>query len=335
MLITIPSLNQAAHNGPRPINLNTDIPQIVRLLETVFGTTLDDEGRRIFSGMDGQKPAFLWRLNPNASRLSLGFVWEEDGRIVGNATVLKSRTNGRYLVVNVAVYPDYRRRGIAGNLMEYVAQMIEERGGRQILLQVVKSNQAALQLYQSLHYRTIGSMTTWYAPVSHIRELSPERGLAAGPEMTAEPGIAIRKLGSDEWQTAYEFDKLALPSDLNWPDLPRPDVYKNTMWNRVLNFFNGRQNNTWIAVNGQNEMIGLVNILSEWGRTHLAAIRIHPDWRGQLERPLTAVLTHHLRRLPRRNVRIDHPDDDEPVNQLLSEAGFRPRRTLTHMRLDL
>ncbi len=322
MIITIPALNQA-NNGPRPINLNTDIPQIVRLLETVFGATLDDEGRWIFSGMDSQKPAFLWRLNPSASRLSLGFVWEEDGRIVGNATVLKSRTNGRYLVVNVAVDPDYRRRGIAHHLMEYVAQMVEGRGGRQILLQVVSDNQAALRLYQSLHYRTIGSMTTWYTPVSHIRELA------------AEPGIAIRKLRADEWQTAYEFDKLSLHPDLNWPDLPRPDVYKNTMWNRVWNFFNGRQNETWIAVNEQNEMIGLVNILSEWSRTHLAAIRIHPDWRGQLERPLTAVLTHHLRRMPRRNVRIDHPDDDELTNQRLSEAGFRPRRTLTHMRLDL
>ncbi|HFE67087.1 MAG TPA: GNAT family N-acetyltransferase, partial [Chloroflexi bacterium] len=255
--------------------------------------------------------------------------WEEDGRIVGNATVLKSRTNGRYLVVNVAVDPDYRRRGIAYNLMEYAAQMVEGRGGRQILLQVVKNNQAALQLYQSLHYRTIGSMTTWYAPVSHIREI------AAEPETAAEQGVIIRKLGSDEWQTAYEFDKQSLHPDLNWPDLPRPDIYKNTMWNRMWNFFNGRQNETWIAVNEQNEMAGLVNILSEWGRTHLAAIRIHPDWRGQLERPLTAVLTHHLRRMPRRNVRIDHPDDDEPVNQLLSEAGFRPRRTLTHMRLDL
>ena len=324
MLITIPSLKQTA-NGPRPVNLNTDIPQIVKLLENVFGATLDDEGRQLFSGIDSHKPAILWRLNPNASRLSLGYVWEEDGRIVGNATVLKSRTPGRYLVVNVAVAPDYRRRGIARHLMEYVSEMVAERGGRQILLQVVKNNQAALRLYQSLHYQTAGSMTTWYAPVSRLRSIAAAQ----------TPGILIRQLRPDEWRAAYEFDQLALPPDLHWPDLPQPDVYKNSVWNRLWNFFNGRQNKTWVAVNGQNEMAGLANVVSEWGRTHLVTLRISPDWRDAVARPLTAVLIHHLRRMPRRNARIDHPEDDEPVSQLLAEAGFRPRRTLTHMRLDL
>lgn len=322
MIITIPSQNHAK-NGPRPIRLNSDIPHIVKLLETVFGTSLDDEGRRIFSGKDSQKPAILWRLNPNASRLSLGFVWEEDGRIVGNVTVLKSQPYHRHLVVNVAVHPDYRRRGIARNLMEYVAQMVKKRGGRQILLQVVKDNHAALQLYQSMHYQTIGSMTTWISPVSQLRKLN------------APSSVHIRKLQANEWKAAYHFDKLCLQSDLNWPDAPQTDVYKNTTWTRILNFFNGRQNTTWIAVNDNNKMIGLVNILAEWNRTHLAAIRLHPDWHEELARPLTAFLVNQLRQMPRRNVRLDHPDDDEQINHLLHEANFRPRRTLTHMRLDL
>jgi hypothetical protein len=54
-----------------------------------------------------------------------------------------------------------------------------------------------------------------------------------------------------------------------------------------------------------------------------------------LERPLLAKLMRRLQYLPRRNVQIDHPDDDELVNSLLQEANFQPRRTLTHMRLDL
>jgi hypothetical protein len=65
------------------------------------------------------------------------------------------------------------------------------------------------------------------------------------------------------------------------------------------------------------------------------ALRIHPAWRGQLERPLLAKAIRRISYLSTRNVRIDHPDDDQLTDQLLQEANFQPRRTLTHMSLDL
>ena len=54
-----------------------------------------------------------------------------------------------------------------------------------------------------------------------------------------------------------------------------------------------------------------------------------------MERPLLAKLIRRLHYLPRRNVEVEHPDNDELVNALLQEANFQPRRTLTHMRLDI
>jgi len=46
-------------------------------------------------------------------------------------------------------------------------------------------------------------------------------------------------------------------------------------------------------------------------------------------------LIRRLQQQSRRSVQIDHRDDDELMNALLQEANFQPRRTLTHMRLDL
>ena len=71
------------------------------------------------------------------------------------------------------------------------------------------------------------------------------------------------------------------------------------------------------------------------GRSHLLTLRVHPDTAGRLERPLLAKLVRRLQYLPRRNVRIDHPDNDSVAGALLSEANFTVQRTLTHMRLDL
>lgn len=327
MIVTAPSQDQSK-NGPRPININTDIPGILKLLELVFGASLDAEGRKMFAGNTSmaESPAILWRLNPAAAKLSLGFVWEEHGRIVGNVTVLNSETPGRYLVVNVAIDPEYRRRGIARLLMKQVENLVRQRQGKQILLQVVKQNNAALELYNSLNYTTIGSMTHWTASVSRLRRL----------ELNLDTvGPAIRELKRHEWQAAYALDQQALHADLHWPELLKPDVYRSGFWVKVMNFLNGHQAETWVATAAPNQLVGLAAITTEWGRSHEVVIRVQPSWQGRLERPLLAKLIRRLQYLPRRNVQIDHPDEDELMNALLREANFQPRRTLTHMRLNL
>lgn len=314
--------------GPRPINLNKDIPQVLKLLEICFGANIEHDGPRLFvsPGQPNHQPALLWRLSPAASKLALGFVWEENGRIVGNVTVLTTKQAERYLVVNVAVHPDHRRRGIAHHLMAAVQTMVQQRGGHQILLQVVKDNTAAVRLYESLAYTTLGSVTTWQTPVSRLRSLPP---IVADEQIVPR----IRELRRSEWRAAHALDTLALPPDLNWPE-PLPfDAYRHNLLRRLGDFVNGRQIETWVTRSG-DQLTGLGSILTEWGRTHAISLRVHPAWQGQLERPLLAKLVRRLQYLPRRNVRIDHPDEDLVTSALLREANFQPKRTLTHMRLD-
>jgi len=324
MVITIPAQTRASSNGPRPINMNRDIPQVLDLLQVAFGETLDAEGRRILQGYyspPGQ-PAVLWRLNPAASRLSQGFVWEEDGRIVGNATMLTTRVNGRFLVVNVAVHPDYRRRGIARMLMNSVSAQLKQRGAREILLQVDHNNTAALDLYTTLGYANLGSMTTWSAVAGRVHALE------------TYGQYPVRELRAREWRQAYQLDSLSLAADLNWPEPIPANTYRLGFWQRLVNFTNARAAETWVIAPNQ-QLAGLASIWSEWGRAHQLLLRIHPQWVGELERPLLAKAIRRLPYLPRRNVRIDHPANDLLTNELLHQANFRPQRTLIHMRLNL
>lgn len=328
MVITAP-VSAGSANGPRPINLRQDIPQILRLLELVFGKSLGAEGRRMLSSnlALSSKPAPLWRLSPDIGKLSLGYVWEEDGAVIANATVLNTKMAGRYLVVNVAVHPEFRQQGIARGLMEAIISSLRGQGGREIMLQVEAENVPAINLYDSLGFDGLGTMNSWRTTVSRLRAV-PE------PYFGQEKP-RLRRLHRSEWQEAYELDLTCLKPELNWPEALPVDIYRRGIWHLIDKFVNGRQSEAWVIVDADDKMLALNGIWSEWGRAHRVSLRILPEWRGRLERQLLANAVHRLRYLPRRNIRLDHPADDERMNKMLHDANFSVNKTLTHMRLTL
>ncbi len=325
MVITVPATTQPEY-GLRPIDVRRDIPQVIELLRQVFGSSLDRDERQAFGDM-GPRPDFMWRLDAAASRLSQGYVWLEDGRVVGNLTLLPTKVYGRYLVANVAVSPAYRRRGIARALMDAAADEVRTKQGRVILLQVVKDNEGAVRLYETLGYRKLGNLTTWGASYSRLRQISPTIALEDVPNIVPLPG---RK-----WREAYQLDTSYLGPDLHWPEPLAPDAYKQTVLRKLSSLFGGPQLEPWVAYDGPSQFAALGVIESEWSRTHQLKVRVAPEWRGQLERPILAKLIRRLGYLSRRAVRIDHPDDDATMDALLQEANFTSHRTLSYMRLDL
>jgi hypothetical protein len=142
-------------------------------------------------------------------------------------------------------------------------------------------------------------------------------------------------LAGNRWRDAFEVDRASLLPDLNWPEPLAPDAYKLGLWERFDNFVNGRQVETWVVEGNGQPLAGLAAIKTEWGKPHQLTLRVRPEFAGHLERPLLAKLLRRLSYLSRRNVRIDHREDDEITSNLLREANFSPKRTLTYMRLEL
>lgn len=327
MVITIPA--SQPHNGPRLIDPSRDLPQLFELLRLVFGRELDADGQMFFRNLPhGRSSSILWRFDPVMARLVPGFVWDVDGQLVGNVTLLPTRSSKRFLVANVAVHPDFRRQGIARLLMRAAHDEVCKRKGREILLQVDYDNESALSLYGGLGYSVRGTMITWRSSVSRLRDLSFSSD-------TDRVFAGITKLDHRRWKEAYQLDLNSLIPDLHWPEALASDFYRRGLWRQLSDFVNGRFQQSWMSVDHENCMIGLATIISEWGRPHQLNLRVHPSWRGQLEEPLLQQLINGLQKLPRRNIQIIHPADDDWVNQLLSSANFSRHRTLTHMRLAI
>lgn len=318
-------------NGPRPINLQRDTAQIVSLLELVFRQQLNKSNRRNINPALGSQ-SFLQNLLQTEAYVP-GFVWVVDGKIVANVTLLSGKNKERFLIANVAVHPDFRRQGIAHALMREVVNWTKTNyGNSSLFLQVEDSNLGAKDLYRSLGFRSLDTAHIWTISSNHVRSL-PIRSTRSKPDHYET--FLIRPLRGNEWQTAYDLDKACVDPDMNWPEPLRPDDYKSSLkrwWNNVVG---GQQQEVWVAEDYHSAaIIGLGTIKQEWARPHQLRLRVSPEWRGPLkgvERAMLAKLIRRTRHLRRRPVQMDHLSSDEAVSDLMREAGFNIRRTLTTM----
>ena len=92
--------------------------------------------------------------------LSLWLVAEDDGKVlgyVGSQTVLDETD-----MMNIAVHPNHRRKGIADSLVEALIRSLKEAGSHQLTLEVRVSNAPARSLYDELGFSEIGIRKRYY-----------------------------------------------------------------------------------------------------------------------------------------------------------------------------
>ena len=105
-----------------------------------------------------------WSENSVASELenplSLWLSVEEDGAVcgyVGSQTVLDETD-----MMNIAVHPDCRRKGIAAALITELVSRLKARGSRVLRLEVRESNFSAIALYEALGFTQLGLRKNYY-----------------------------------------------------------------------------------------------------------------------------------------------------------------------------
>jgi ribosomal-protein-alanine N-acetyltransferase len=76
--------------------------------------------------------------------------------------IVNSRYVDAWHVMNVAVDPDYQRRGIATRLLERLFELTDEDDGRGYTLEVRVSNREAIRLYEKLGFERHGIRRGYY-----------------------------------------------------------------------------------------------------------------------------------------------------------------------------
>ncbi len=296
-------------SGLRSVNPRRDMGQVADLIEIAFAGHMDASGRRMVREIRslGRMGWFGWLagllLLPPAAR-PRGYVWWEDDRVVGNASLLPVRGYpDRWVMANVAVHPDYRRRGIAREMVQACERLAQQAGARTVVLQVESENQAALQLYRRQGFEMLSTRSTWRRTT-----------LVADPPLPGPPG-RIRESQNQQWKAHFELAQRVAPEGLVWPFPLERDFFRPK-----------RGIAHWLCWDGDHLLGGLS--LRPGGSARLVMV-VDPSVRGQLESSLVGFGLQALGR-GQPSVLLDYPAAvaTEPLRAL----GFREERRLTWMR---
>jgi len=91
-------------------------------------------------------------------------IAESENKIVGYCGVFLPAPGVEADILTVAVLPEYRRQGIAREFMRQIEEWAKERGASAMMLEVEKSNSAAIELYKNLGYLQISVRMDYYGP---------------------------------------------------------------------------------------------------------------------------------------------------------------------------
>jgi ribosomal-protein-alanine N-acetyltransferase len=94
------------------------------------------------------------------SSICLGAFEEETRRLLGYLVI--ARYVDAWHVMNIAVDPDFQRRGIATMLMEELFELTARDDRRGYTLEVRISNEGAIKLYEGLGFRSRGVRRGYY-----------------------------------------------------------------------------------------------------------------------------------------------------------------------------
>lgn len=317
---------QAAKSTPNPVrkmDLSRDLDQVADLIELCFPIHLDSDGKTYVNDMrktarEMRLMGWLAGLSDQYPTTSSGFVWEEGGCIIGNLSLIPLQKEGHrvFLIANVAVHPDHRRRGIARKLTQQALDSLAQQKISEVWLQVRDDNPPAVALYRSLGFKDQAARTTW-----RIRPRDLNR-----KDLLNDARITIRRRMKSDWPQQQAWLEAAYPRVVRWNLPVNFNRFSPGLMQALANTMEDKPLKHWsIMLDGNCQ--GVIT----WQKTDAYAnnlwLAMPPEYEAEL---LPAGLSFVLKRLSQNHpLAVDYPDQWE--NEQFSALGFEKFRTLIWM----
>ena len=307
--MTDSQLSQTPAGKMRPLNVLRDLPKVADLVEFCFKKNVGSEGKSYLEQMRSASKS----LNSVPFK---GFVWVSRKRIVGNISLIpfdKAQKNV-ILLANIAVHPEYRRKGIARALTQKGIETAEKRGANAIWLQVERENLAAITLYKGLGFQPHSERTTW---VENRKISLPLK----------KQGIRIISRSAHFWSEQNLWLNQSYPEALRWYRMPDFDIFKPGLKYWLHRLFVEYDIKQWAV-----QRDGKLQAVLMWKEMHTRRASVWLATAPQADsESLTTLLLYARHQLasPRRKLTLDFLADQ--FVPAFEQAGFNARRTLLWM----
>lgn len=323
------SIRGNSESGIRPFDISRDLRPVAELIADAFTNELDPRGlaalreMRIMSHLSGLLK-LLSRSTGDLDDVFSGFVWVEDGKIVGNVTVQRADKYGnRWQIANVAVAREFRGRGIARRLMEQALDHVAASDGRWAVLQVYDHNAIARGLYSSLGFEEVGGMV--------------DLKLARVPKVEMPVTAAnFHAFSVQQWQPLYELATNQLNSQTQWWRAMRRSDFQASveqqvgawMWHTL-----GRQTIYRRCFQSLRRFeAALVLTAERWRGVHEIQMWVRPEMYGSYEQYMLHWVMATLQEYPRWPAKMTLSSEHLAAIQAAEGFGFQKQQTLITMR---
>ena len=217
------AISSDARDHLRRLDARRDLARVADLVELCFYDTLDPDGRQYLNEMrkaaqNTSMMRFASSLIEETPFLPSGYVWEENGQLVGNLSMIPINFQGKrsYMIANVATHPDYRGRGIATALTISALRHAEEHRVGSVWLQVREDNPSAIHIYETNGFIERLRRTSWYSGPTF-------------PPVPIPANIKVISRQTSHWLQQRDWLTRLYPIELTWNipfdwSLFRPDI---------------------------------------------------------------------------------------------------------------
>ena len=322
----------------RPFELPADLDVLIDLVPRCFQYpenpdwgVQEDEAESLVDGLRGVKRIW-WLVRvmgvfwPPLRDILRGFVWEEHGKAVGLVNVMRTGATDRWTIGNVAVLPEYRRRGIARQLVQAAVDYAQQRGARAVILNVLDGNVPAYRLYESLGFE----------PYSGMTELIYEQD-GPPPPRPFPDGYTWEPRPLMDWRPRYELAQRITPEHVRGYQPVEEGRFRQPTFFRPLLpiIFRAMGSRPLLHVlqspQGQIVATASAQVRTRKGGVNGLELRLDPAHKRAAPALLTALLREIAERSPGRRVECALPHWQHPLVEAALALGFRKRSDMHTM----
>lgn len=307
----------------RPFDARRDLGPVADLVELCFAETLDRDGREYLGRMRSAARSSTWLGWAAKAEWSTpamgGFVWQEGSRLIGNVSLIPYFVKGRrfFLIANVAVHPDYRRRGIARKLTHEAIEFARRRQSPSVWLHVREDNAAAVQLYRDLGFAERARRTSW-----HSQALYQPGELEPGEHIASPPGRS--------WPQMRQWLQRDYPPELSWHMPLNVRALHPGLMGELYRLLYGASLRQWALMRGSQVLCSVA-----WqpmaGHASAVWLAAPADCPPRIVQTLLSAVRQNLPSI--RPLALDYPARSQV--DALRLSGFAPGQTLIWMELGL